>query len=201
MTTMLRDLREDEVEFEIVLMEEDPCLVRGSFATDEPEKDRELEEDILRRLRDGDQWAWCCVKVVARWNGFEAFDTLGCCSYESEKDFKRGGYWEDMKAEALRGLNEEARAAFDRIEPLVVTEDPSAVNERFSRALAALSPGQLASFEEMADFSITVSHGESPEKAPGAVAGRVDGTMGYTTYYVVGSEEEALARVLKASGS
>lgn len=200
MTTMLRDLREDEVEFEIELLEED-VPVRGHFASDEPEEDRKTEDEILRRLDAGDQWAWCCVKVVARWNGFETFDTLGCCSYESEQDFKRDGYWEDMKAEVFRELNEEVKAAFDRIEPLVVTEDPSAVNERFSRALAALSPEQLAAFGEMADFSVTVSHGESPEKDPGAVAGRVDGTMGYTTYYVVGSEEEALARVLRASGS
>lgn len=199
MTTVLRDLREDEVEFEIELLEED-VPVRGNFASDEPEEDRKMEDEILRRLEAGDQWAWCCVKVVARWNGFEAFDILGCCSYESEKDFKRDGYWEDMKAEALRELNEEVRAAFDRIDPLVVAEDTSAVNERFSRALAALSPEQLAAFGEMADFSITVSHGESPEQAAGAIAGRVDGTMGYTTYYVVGSEEEALGRVRRASG-
>lgn len=200
MTTTLRDLREDEVEFEIELLEED-VPVRGHFAGDEPEEDRKMEDEILRRLDAGDQWAWCCVKVVARWNGFEAFDTLGCCSYESEEDFKRDGYWEDMKAELLKELNEGVRAASDRIQPLVVTEGTSAVNERFSQALAALSPEQLSAFGEMADFSVTVSHGESPEQAPGAIAGRVDGTMGYTTYYVVGSEEEALKRVLKASGA
>lgn len=121
MMTTIRDLREDEVEFELELLEED-LPVRGHFASDEPEEDRKMEDEILRRLDAGDQWAWCCVKVVARWNGLGVSDYLGCCSYESEEDFKRDGYWEDMKAEVLRELNEEVRTAFDRIKPLVVSD-------------------------------------------------------------------------------
>jgi hypothetical protein len=45
------------------------------------------------------------VKITAKWEGFEGHDYLGCCSYLSEEDFKNGGYWEDMKQQALDDLN------------------------------------------------------------------------------------------------
>jgi hypothetical protein len=43
----------------------------------------------------------------ARWQGYEGFDSLGGCSYESEADFKAGDYFESMKQQALDALNAE----------------------------------------------------------------------------------------------
>lgn len=64
-------------------------------------------EEIQNRLRKGDLWAWCCVKVTAWYAGIEGADFLGGCSYEDETDFKQGGYWEDMRIEALGELHVE----------------------------------------------------------------------------------------------
>lgn len=67
--------------------------------------DKECEDEILRRLENGDVWAWASVEVKASWNGFEGTDYLGCCSYRDEKAFcQEGGYFEDMKSQALEDL-------------------------------------------------------------------------------------------------
>ncbi len=104
-TAVVRELTAEEVEFTLEV-EDEHIPVEGHFATDEPELDRKQEQEILSRLRRGDTWAWCCVKVTAKWKNFTGVDYLGCCSYEDEEDFKQeGGYWEDMKSEALDALN------------------------------------------------------------------------------------------------
>lgn len=56
-------------------------------------------------IKQGNEWAWCWVKVTAKWLGFEGSDSLGACSYASEADFRRpGGYFDDMRETALREL-------------------------------------------------------------------------------------------------
>jgi hypothetical protein len=89
--------------------EQDDQPVRGHFVSDEPELDRELEESILRRLDRGYIWAWASVRVTASITidgvTFEGHDYLGGCSYKSEADFREpGGYFDDMKVEALADL-------------------------------------------------------------------------------------------------
>lgn len=93
--------------------------VAGQFATDEPERDRELEREILSRLGRGDEWAWFCARVTVSWGSFSATDYLGCCSYESEEDFKKGGYYDDMVSEALGELNRKVASAWAEIAPLI----------------------------------------------------------------------------------
>lgn len=62
-----------------------------------------------KALHDGDVWGWCAVKVTGRWNGLEASDHLGACSYMDENDFKTpGGYYDDMRANVLKELDENA---------------------------------------------------------------------------------------------
>jgi len=97
--------------------EEEP--VAGHFASDEPERDREMEREITSRLEAGDPWAWFCAKVEVRWNGFSGTDYLGCCSYSSEEDFRKGDYYGDMVAEALGELNRKVADAWSEIAPLV----------------------------------------------------------------------------------
>lgn len=77
--------------------------VRGNAsASGDDELDRDEENAILVRLDMGDVWAWFTAKVTVRDSyGREASDYLGCCCYEDEKDFKRGGYYLDMIKECL----------------------------------------------------------------------------------------------------
>ncbi len=77
------------------------ALVSGDDALD-----REAEQGVLRRLEQGDIWAWAAVTVSVSWGPFSASDHLGCCSYANEEDFRRpGGYFDDMADEALEELN------------------------------------------------------------------------------------------------
>lgn len=75
----------------------------GHFGYATEEENQEAIRYVYK-LADQTPWGWCRVKVTAERNGVEGHDYLGGCSYRSEKDFKRGGYWMDMKREALRDL-------------------------------------------------------------------------------------------------
>lgn len=90
----------------------DDLQVRGNcVASGDDEYDKKVEDEIIRRLENEDVWAWASVKVTASWNGIEGVDYLGGCSYRDEEDFKTpGGYWEDMKAQALEDLKTNIRA-------------------------------------------------------------------------------------------
>lgn len=101
----IRALQADEVEFSLEIEDEDVPVEGNASATDDPEEDAKLVAEIQQRLDRGDLWAWCCVKVTAKWKHWRGVDYLGACSYESEADFKHGGYWEDMKSQALAALN------------------------------------------------------------------------------------------------
>lgn len=59
---------------------------------------------------NGNPWAWCCVKVSAKLDGFEGHAYLGACSYPNAQAFLDGGYYEDMVDEALNNLQEEIEA-------------------------------------------------------------------------------------------
>ena len=99
----VRELTADEVVFSIEIEEED---AKFDFESDEPEKDEALKGELRKRLDRGDLWAWCTVKVTATWKTWKGVDYLGCCSYDSEKDFVDcGDYWPDMKERALEDLN------------------------------------------------------------------------------------------------
>ena len=108
---MARKLDADEVEFSIECLEEDQQVRGNAQASGDDEQDKYAEDMIIEQLENGNRWAWCTVKVTARFEDLEGHDYLGCCSYSDEEEFKRGGYWEDMKARALNELQEK----FDRI--------------------------------------------------------------------------------------
>ena len=88
-----------------IVVEQDDLTVRGNaMVSGDDAADKEIEDEILSRLNRGDVWAWAWVKVVASCQGFEGYDTLGGCCYKDEEDFKKDGYFESMKAEALHEL-------------------------------------------------------------------------------------------------
>lgn len=105
---MLKFKKEPKIE---VLAEYDDCSVRGNaVASGDDADDKKVEDEILRRLKDDDVWAWAAVTVRASIGELHGEDHLGCCSYESEEDFKKDGYYLDMvdgaKAELLKKIEE-----------------------------------------------------------------------------------------------
>lgn len=80
----------------------------GGPVPDGPEEglDTETCDAINARLEDGDEWAWCSVKVTATfgWGLVSASRYLGQCSYADEAGFRADAYFEDMRAEALDDL-------------------------------------------------------------------------------------------------
>ena len=95
-----------EVTFSIEV-EPDETPVRGNAcASGDDELDRETEDEITRRVNNGDVWAWACVRVVATCEGFRGESSyLGGCRYKGERDFSEpGGYFDDLCAEARADL-------------------------------------------------------------------------------------------------
>jgi hypothetical protein len=93
-----------EVEYEVECLVEDMPIRGNCMASGDDVVDEDCAKEIESRLADGNDWAWCCVKVTARWHTFESTEYLGGCSYEDEEDFRKGGYFEDMQDEALHIL-------------------------------------------------------------------------------------------------
>jgi len=86
-------------------VEQDDIPVRGNAAASGNDTfDREVEDEILERLENGDVWAWASVEVRAELQGLSASAYLGCCNYEDEEAFKKDGYYEDMVREAVDSL-------------------------------------------------------------------------------------------------
>jgi len=93
-------------------VEQDDTSVRGNAsASGDPALDKELEGGILKRLEAWDVWAWALVKVEAKFAGFTGVAYLGCCSYESEADFRADACFEDLKEEALEDLERNLESA------------------------------------------------------------------------------------------
>lgn len=92
--------------------------VRGNYmASGNDAEDKACEDEIIERLNSGDDWAWCCVEVRASYAGIDGADYLGGCSYASEKDFRKSGYYfEDMCERALDELADELERADQELE-------------------------------------------------------------------------------------
>lgn len=86
--------------------------IKGSFATGDDAGDRAIEQDIQQRLKNDDEWAWFCAAVEVRWGDYSATEYLGCCSYDSEQDFRASDYFDDMVNAALDELNNQVQEAY-----------------------------------------------------------------------------------------
>lgn len=105
MKLILHKLTLDDVDISIHCEAED-IPVRGNLVdSGDAEQDKEMEDEVLDRLNDGDEWAWCSIEVRATHKGIYASEYLGGCSYVGERDFvKNSGYYEDMVQRAIEGL-------------------------------------------------------------------------------------------------
>jgi hypothetical protein len=95
----------EQVSFKIYMEPADTFGLEGSFC------DAKDVEWVKKELEDGNDWAWCRIKLVASWwnrktyKTYEGTDYLSGCSYRSEEDFKQpGGYYDYMKAVAYGEL-------------------------------------------------------------------------------------------------
>ena len=83
----------DEAEI-IVTAEVDEIPIRGNaIASGDDDYDREVEDWIIKEVNAGNVWAWASVCVELKWNSLRGDAYLGCCSYESEEDFRKSGYF------------------------------------------------------------------------------------------------------------
>lgn len=74
-----KKLTREDVQFEIRVEPDETCSeadIRGSFATGDDDADREQADDIIRRLRAGDETAWCGVIVEARYGDHIGGDSM-----------------------------------------------------------------------------------------------------------------------------
>jgi hypothetical protein len=103
-TQALRDYLKEHATFTL-RAEQDGIPVRGNaMSSGDDAFDKQVEDGILERLDNGDEWAWACVRVRAEYRGLHGDAYLGCCSYADEAEFRAGGYYEDMADTALDSL-------------------------------------------------------------------------------------------------
>ena len=115
----MRQLTPEEVTFTLEVEPEWEIAIIGNCSAISKEIDRETAEWIGEQIEAGNEWAWCYVIVRAQWEGFEGMDSLGGCSYMSEEEFTApGGYYEDMKQQALDDLNRIIAETSSRLEIL-----------------------------------------------------------------------------------
>jgi len=101
------------IELIVEMLPEEASIQGSAVATGDDTCDRGLEDKIFADLTDGNDWAWCAVKVTARIAGIEGVDYRGCCSFNSEEDFHEGGTYEDMVEQAIWELHDKLTDTLD----------------------------------------------------------------------------------------
>lgn len=121
----MRKLTAAEVTFSVEIEADENCSeteIRGSFATDEPDMDRETADEIIRRLRRGEVEAWCGVVVTASWEHdgetYVGRDSLWHCSLNDDYTAEVVAEHHDMREEALDDLNRTLEAECARVSSL-----------------------------------------------------------------------------------
>lgn len=95
--------------------------IRGNvLASGDDAEDNRAEEEVLRQLNNGNEWAWCCIKVTATYGDFEGTDFLGGCSYASREAFiQANDYYADMVERAFDELVSQIERAQTVLEELL----------------------------------------------------------------------------------
>lgn len=96
----LKKLRE-KCEIRLLCKPEDTPIKGNVLSSGDDALDKEFEKLVAKALEDGNAWAWCTAVVEVECGNIKEQEILGCCSYESEEDFRKGDYYEDMVNEAL----------------------------------------------------------------------------------------------------
>jgi hypothetical protein len=118
----VKKLTVDDVEFKIHVHPEHIPVQENAIDSGDETYDREIEDNIIERLNNGDIWAWCTVEVQARYDIFKGEDFLGCCSYSDQEEFEADEYFGSMKQQALEDLNEEIQNIAEKIFAIGIEE-------------------------------------------------------------------------------
>ena len=110
-----RTLSIDDVVVRIEALPEEIPVRGNACDTGDEQFDHQVEHEILNRLARDDVWAWATVIVTASWEGQESTEYLGCCCYEDEQAFRKGGYFADMVDAALSNLNRNLHNLYRRL--------------------------------------------------------------------------------------
>jgi hypothetical protein len=102
------------VEYEVRVEPEDLPYKGNCMASGDEDYDREVEQWITDELNKGNEYAWCGVMVIARFEGFEGVDSLGGCSYKSMADLEED-LIPEMKENALANLRQEIQQIADHV--------------------------------------------------------------------------------------
>jgi hypothetical protein len=95
------------VRYTLEISPEDMPILGNASVGDNAEENEAYANEIIARLERGDDWAWCIVTVTAEYAGFKGTASMGGCSYHDEAEFTApGGYYDDMRQEALADLRE-----------------------------------------------------------------------------------------------
>jgi len=95
-----------------IQIEPDTVPYVGHCSAVDADTDRQAEDWIREQLEIGNGAAWCTVLVKAEALGIEGADSLGGCSYESEKQIEED-LIPEMKSNAYRDLVNRLTAAFN----------------------------------------------------------------------------------------
>ena len=87
------------------------CLPEDTPVRGDDRLDRECEDTILHQLKQGNSWAWCCVKVTGHYLGLSASEYLGACSYQDSTEFEVS----DSYLEMQRAVEQSIRTQIARI--------------------------------------------------------------------------------------
>lgn len=105
----LSELIKNEALIQVDCLSEDMPIRGNGLSSGDEKVDRECEDEIIYQLENGNEWAWCTVKVTATWEGLTAMEYLGGCSYKSKEDFMCDGYYMDMIDTCLAELTQKAK--------------------------------------------------------------------------------------------
>lgn len=108
-----------EVTYIVEVLDEDTPIEGNALASGDDAEDARHYAWVREQLASGNAYAWCTVKVTAKWRDWSYTDYLGCCSYASKRDFETNCL-PDMKAEALVGLTSEVLDAYADIQTLIL---------------------------------------------------------------------------------
>jgi hypothetical protein len=87
-------------------------------ATGNAAEDKEAEDIVLDGLERHGHIAWCYVMVEACWDTFRGSDSLGSCSFSSQRDEDFQELVRELRLGALEDLNKEIARAARKLEGL-----------------------------------------------------------------------------------
>jgi hypothetical protein len=79
------------------------------------EDNPDFAKTVHKYIKEYGIWGWCFVIVRASFGIFQGKSCLGSCCYKDEEDFKKGGYYEQLRDEAIADLEKQIEEARNTI--------------------------------------------------------------------------------------